>query len=68
LPELLKDHRLRGKWVAYHGDERVGIDADDEPLVRECLRQGLKVDQYIVDVIEPKSSVPEVVDFPSSWR
>jgi hypothetical protein len=24
LPGLLKDHRTRGKWVAYHRDERVG--------------------------------------------
>ena len=25
LPELLKDRRNRGKWVAYHGEERVAI-------------------------------------------
>src|SRR5262249_17934234 len=29
LPELLKDRRTRGKWVAYHGDEQVGVAADD---------------------------------------
>ncbi|HEX5271221.1 MAG TPA: hypothetical protein VFW33_12060, partial [Gemmataceae bacterium] len=27
LPELLKSRRTRGKWVAYHGDERIGIAA-----------------------------------------
>jgi hypothetical protein len=68
LPELLRDQNLRGKWVAYHGDERIGIDADDAPLIRECLRRGLTVDQYIVDVIEPKPPEPESVSFPSSWR
>src|SRR5258708_916221 len=25
LPELLKDRRLRGKWIAYHRDERIKI-------------------------------------------
>ena len=25
LPELLKDESLRGLWVIYHGDERIGV-------------------------------------------
>jgi hypothetical protein len=66
LPGLLSGHR--GQWVAYHGDEQIGIDDDDEPLIRECQRRGLNAYEYIVDVIEPKPAEPEAVDLPSSWR
>ena len=66
-PELLKDRRLRGKYVAYSGDERIGIARDDVPLIRECLRRGLKRDEYDILVIEPQSPEPEEIDYPSSW-
>jgi hypothetical protein len=60
LPELLKDESLRGQWVIYHGDERIGIDPDDEPLIRECSRRGLKRDQYDIFVMEPQPRVEEM--------
>jgi len=67
LPELLKDRRLRGKFVAYHGDERIGIARDDVPLIRECLRRGLERHEYDIFVIRPQSPEPEEVDYPSAW-
>ena len=67
LPELLKDESVRGRWICYCGDERIGIDDDDEPLIRECLRRGLKDDQYGLFVIGPQSRETEEVTFPSSW-
>jgi len=67
LPELLKDRRLRGKYVAYHGNERIGIARDDVPLIRECLRRGLERDEYDILIIEPQSPEPEEIDYPSSW-
>lgn len=67
LPALLADRKLRGRYVAYHGDERVGIAKDDEPLIRECLRRGLERDEYDILVIEPQSPEPEEIDYPSSW-
>jgi hypothetical protein len=67
LPELLKDRRLRGKYVAYHGDERIGIAQDDVPLIRECLRRGLERGEYDILIIEPQSPEPEEIDYPSSW-
>jgi hypothetical protein len=67
LPELLKDRRLRGRCVAYHGDERIGIARDDEPLIRECLRRGLKREEYDILIIEPQSAEPEEIDYPSAW-
>jgi hypothetical protein len=63
LPELVKDESLRGQWVIYHGDERIGIAPSDEPLIRECSRRGLKSDQYDLFVIEET----EQVDYPSAW-
>lgn len=53
LPELLKDERNHGKWVCYHGDERVGVASTQRELIAECLHRGLKDDQYDLDVIEP---------------
>ena len=67
LPELLKDPRLRGRWVIYHGDERIGIADDDEPLIRECLRRGLKREEYDTFIIRPQSREPEQIEIPSSW-
>jgi hypothetical protein len=58
LPELLKSRRTRGKWVAYHGDERIGVARTDDDLIRECLRRGLGDNAYYLDVIEPMDVPP----------
>ena len=67
LPELLKDESVRDRWVCYCGDERIGIADGAKPLIRECLRRGLKEDQYDLFVIRPQSRETEEVTFPSSW-
>jgi hypothetical protein len=67
LPELLKDRRLRGRYVAYHGQERIGIAGDDESLIRECRRRGLRREEYDILIIEPQSAEPEEIDYPSAW-
>ena len=67
LPELLKDRRLRGKYVAYHGDERVKTGRSEIEVIRECLRRGLSDDKYDVFIIEPQSREPEEVEYPSAW-
>jgi len=36
LPELLKKHY--GKWVAYHGDEFMGLGRTQTELYQKCLR------------------------------
>jgi hypothetical protein len=58
LPELLKDKLNRGRWVCYHGDERVGIARTKTELIRECLRRGYNDDEYDFDVIEPHTLAP----------
>lgn len=52
LPELLKNKKNHGQWACYQGDVRIGIAKNSDDLVRECLRRGLKEDQYDLDVIE----------------
>ena len=63
LPQLLSQRRLHGKWVCYHGDERIGTADDDEPLIRECIRRGISAAAYYLDVIEPHPLPPwELLD------
>jgi hypothetical protein len=71
LPELLKTKKNQGKWVCYHGDERIGIAAGAKPLIRECLRRGLRRDQYDLDIIEARDLPPwepEEVECLGSWH
>jgi hypothetical protein len=57
LPDLLKEHR--GKWVAYHGDDRIGVARTQTELCGECFRRGLTRDQIIVCGIDEGLFDPE---------
>ncbi len=61
LPALLERKKLLGQWVAYRGDERIGIARTETELVQECLRRGLRDDEYYVGLIDP-SELIEVED------
>jgi hypothetical protein len=52
LPELLQRRRNRGRWVAYHGDERVAITRSEVEAYQECFRRGLERGQFYVDKVE----------------
>ena len=52
LPELLKDERNHGKWVAYHGGERVTLVRSDIDAYQACFRRGLKHGQFYVGRLE----------------
>ena len=56
LPELLKTHPDR--WVAYHGDERVGFGRTETELYRRCFARGLTRDDFIVGFTEPGAFDP----------
>ena len=58
LPQLLKQSHLRGQWVCYAGDERIGIARTQAALIQECLRRGLRDDEFDLDVIEPHARPP----------
>jgi hypothetical protein len=59
LPQLLEKRHLRGKWIAYLGDERIGIATDEITLIRECIRRGFANDEYYVGMITPSELVEE---------
>jgi hypothetical protein len=58
LPKLLKNRRNHGKWVAYHGDERVGLGPDDGELYRTCLLHGLRRGEFYVARIREREIPP----------
>ena len=65
LPELLKTHR--GWWVAYHGDEQIGVRRGKGDLYQECLRRGLSPEEFIVcgveeGVFDPEEEVEATLD------
>jgi hypothetical protein len=59
LPELLAQRKLRGKWICYAGDERIGIASTKAALVRACLERGLDDDAFYVGMIEPDELIEE---------
>jgi hypothetical protein len=67
LPEMLKDRRLLGKYVAYRGDERLKSARSEIEVIRDCLRRGLTDDEYDIFVVEPQSAEPEEIEYPSAW-
>jgi len=60
LPELLQNKRLYRQWVAYHGDELVGIGRSETDLYEECFRRGLKDEDLAVCLIVPE--LPRDID------
>jgi len=52
LPQLLTEHSR--KWVAYSGDQRLGIGSSKTELYQECLRRGFVPGQFLVLSIEPE--------------
>jgi hypothetical protein len=57
LPRLLEERP--GEWVAYHGEQQVGIAKTAIELYQECARRGLPDDEYIVHPIE--ALLPSIV-------
>jgi hypothetical protein len=55
LPRLLEEHP--DQWVAYRGDEQVGIAATDLELYAECLKRWDN-GEFIVRRIEPELAPP----------
>jgi len=57
LQQLLSQRTLRGRWVCYYGDERIGIGTH-EKLIRECRRRGIADDSYYLGCIRPRELPP----------
>ena len=59
LPMLLDEHV--GKWVAYHGAERLGIADDDTDLYKLGWQQGLSPQSMLVIGIDPEADQVPVI-------
>jgi hypothetical protein len=59
LPALLDEHP--GKWVAYHGAERLGIADDDADLYELGRRRGLSPLALLVIGIDPEADQVPVI-------
>ena len=53
LPQLLGERY--GQWVAYHGDERISFGGSQFELYDECIRRGLRDDEFVVRVVAPEA-------------
>ncbi len=62
LPTLLSEHV--GKWVAYHGAERVGIADDDIELYELGRQRGFSPQSMLVIGIDPEADqIPIIFEF-----
>jgi len=59
LPALLASKTLYHGWVAYHGDEQIGVARTKIALIAECRRRGLSHDQYYVAWIDESELIEE---------
>jgi len=64
LPYLLQELELRGRWVAYAGNTRIGIGNTETAFYKECIKRGLSTDEFYVGMILPCDGLPEVMDPP----
>jgi hypothetical protein len=52
LDRLLSLHPQ--KWVAYSGNEQIGIGCSETELYKRCFQRGLEPGQFVVRSIEPQ--------------
>jgi hypothetical protein len=52
LPKLLALKSQRRRWVAYHGQERIGFGKTQQELYQECFRRGLQREEFYVGFLE----------------
>jgi hypothetical protein len=58
LPELLKNRRHHGQWVAYHGDEQIGLGKTATELYQRCLLRGFQRGEFYVGKVETAETPP----------
>jgi hypothetical protein len=62
LPELLPKASRKRRWVAYHGDERIGFGRTETELYQECYRRGLSEDEICIGRLRPVELAPWETD------
>ncbi len=62
LPQLLKQGKRRGKWVAYHGRRCVGFAATETALYQKCRGLGLEDTAFFVGWLGNQAEEPETIE------
>ena len=62
LPDLLTHKRWHGRWVLYHGDERIRIARRPDKLLRECSKRDFKDDDFYLGVIGHHPTEPDELE------
>ena len=58
LAELLTLKSRKRRWVAYHGEKRIGFAKTCTELYQACLLLGLQRGQFYVGFLEPRETPP----------
>jgi hypothetical protein len=58
LPALLPRRSRSRRFVAYHGDDRIGFGRTQTELARVCFRRGLQRGQFYVGLLEEREAPP----------
>ena len=58
LPQLLPLRSRKREWVAYHGDDRLAFGRSQTELYEECIRRGLRDDEFYIGRLEPDFQPP----------
>jgi hypothetical protein len=54
LPQLWAEHA--GQWIAYQGDQQLGLAAHKHELYQRCFQQGLQREEFVIFCIEPQET------------
>ena len=57
LPGLLADPKYDRWSVAYVGNERIALSPSQRNVIAECLKRGLKDDEYFIGMVVPHEEV-----------
>lgn len=66
LPKFLQDNDCRDKWVLYHGGECLRFAGTQKELIQECLRRGLRSNEYYIGRVVP-TELEEVEEIDPSF-
>ncbi len=58
LPQLLPLKSRKRRWVAYHGEERIGFGRTQLEAYLECQRRGLRIDEIYIGILEQDEVPP----------
>ena len=57
LPDLLANPKYDRWSVAYVGNEQIALSPSQRQVIAECLKRGLKDDEYFIGMVVPHEDV-----------